>query len=71
MSPESTLKILQWNMGAAPHAKPPKPHPNPKECAAVLDDMLREHIPAVVTLQEVDNLLLTNINLSAYEDPSG
>jgi hypothetical protein len=71
MNPESVLKILQWNMDGAPHAKPPKPHPNPKECAAVLNEILLEYTPTVVTLQETDNALLANINLSGYDIQRG
>ncbi|UOG76816.1 endonuclease/exonuclease/phosphatase family protein [Hymenobacter tibetensis] len=65
------LKVLQWNMSAAPHAKPPKPHPNPKECAEALDAMLQEHNPTIVTLQETDNTLLSYAHLSAYEVQRG
>ena len=54
-------------MAAAPHARPPKLHANQAQCAAVLTELLREHEPTLVALQESDPAILAQANLAAYE----
>lgn len=61
------LKILQWNMAAAPHARKPKPHPNPAKSAAALTALLHDHAPTIVALQETDPTILAQVKLTAYD----
>ena len=65
------LKILQWNMAAAPHARKAKPHPSPVKCAAALTELLREHAPTLAVLQETDPAILAMADLSAYDIQRG
>lgn len=65
------IKILQWNMAAAPHAKKAKAHPNPVKCATALTELLREHVPTIVVLQETDPAILGLVNLRDYDVQRG
>lgn len=65
------LRILQWNMGGSPHARPPKPHPNAPGCAGALTEWLLEYEPAIVALQEVTDELLALVKMAPYEIQRG
>lgn len=58
-------------MAAAPHARPARPHPNPSQCAVVLTELLREHEPTIVALQESAPAILAQADLAAYEPYRG